>query len=311
MIKSSFIFQLADTLSKQMGKAPLASITPVSMYPDEQGYSGAKLVRLNCTFSDGETGSFVCKYAGLPERMVMQTLTDQKRAHSPFSYIDGNETKERAWFIMQDVRTSESIPQDTNLWKRKTAAALADIHTDNLMCADQLPHLPHADEEYWNHITTQISISHLEKRCAEDNAFAARYAGMLPKLHKCAERFVHDMTALYRDGTSLTVTHGDLQTIHGDHVRCIQGKPMIIDWGFSRYAPLYIDLVDYFTLEEAILYYEELRNRGIAISKNDFKEGYRMAAAYPAFIYLYPALVQYNRGSGARLDHLLSILCKG
>lgn len=188
MIKSSFIFQLADTLSKQMGKAPLASVTPVSMYPDEQGYSGAKLVRLNCTFSDGKTGSFVCKYAVLPERMVMQTLTDQKQAHSPFSYTDGNETKERAWFIMQDVRTSESIPQDTNLWKRKTAAALADIHTDNLMCADQLPHLPHADEEYWNHITTQISISHLEKRCAEDNAFAARYAGMLPKLHKCAER---------------------------------------------------------------------------------------------------------------------------
>ena len=57
MIKSSFIFQLADTLSKQMGKAPLASVTPVSMYPDEQGYSGAKLVRLNCTFSDGKTGS--------------------------------------------------------------------------------------------------------------------------------------------------------------------------------------------------------------------------------------------------------------
>ena len=131
---------------------------------------------------------------------------------------------------MQDVRTSESIPQDTNLWKRKTAAALADIHTDNLMCADQLPHLPHADEEYWNHITTQISISHLEKRCAEDNAFAARYAGMLPKLHKCAERFVHDMTALYRDGTSLTVTHGDLQTIHGDHVRCFQGKICILHW---------------------------------------------------------------------------------
>ena len=93
-----------------MGKAPLASVTPVSMYPDEQGDSGAKLVRLNCTFSDGKTGSFVCKYAVLPERMVMQTLTDQKRAHSPFSYTDGNETKERAWFIMQDVRTSESIP---------------------------------------------------------------------------------------------------------------------------------------------------------------------------------------------------------
>lgn len=45
MIKSSFMFQLADTLSKQMGKAPLASVTPVSMYPDEQGYSGAELVR--------------------------------------------------------------------------------------------------------------------------------------------------------------------------------------------------------------------------------------------------------------------------
>ena len=85
-------------------------------------------------------------------------------------------------------------------------------------------------------------------------SFAGQYSRVLPKLRKTAERFATDMADLYRDGTSVTVTHGDLQDMVGDHVRCFQGRPMIIDWGFSRLAPFYIDLVDYFTQEEALLY---------------------------------------------------------
>ena len=104
------------------------------------------------------------------------------------------------------------------------------------------------------------------------------------------------MTELYQDGTSITITHGDLQNISGDHVRCFKGKPMIIDWGFSRLAPFYIDLVDYFTQEEAMLYLEALQYRNIKISKRDFEECYHMASLYPVFIYLYPALVQYDSG---------------
>lgn len=127
-------------------------------------------------------------------------------------------------------------------------------HADNLGAADKNSRLLPADEAYWKHITTKISVDHFEKKCASDNHFAGQYSRVLPKLRKTAERFATDMADLYRDGTSVTVTHGDLQDMVGDHVRCFQGRPMIIDWGFSRLAPFYIDLVDYFTQEEALLY---------------------------------------------------------
>lgn len=303
-------FRLADALSQKMEVGELSSIHPASMNPDEQGYSGAKLLRINCVYSNGKTGSFICKHTGLPERTVMQTLTEQKRGHTPFSYTDFPETDEAAWLIMQDIRPHEPIPQDHLSWKKQVATALADIHTDNLMCADKMPYLPHADEVYWKHITTQISIDHFENQCLKDKAFAAKYAGTLPKLRKRAEQFAQNMTALYREGNSLSITHGDLQSIDGDHVRCFEAKPMIIDWGFSRYAPFYIDLVDYFSQEEALWYLEELHRRGINLNKKDFDERYHIASFYPAFIYLYPALMQYNRGSDTRLEYLLSVLCE-
>ena len=303
-------FQLADELSKQLRMGQVYSVHPAPMGPDEQGYSGAKLVRLACTFINGKTGSFICKYAGMPERTVMEALTKQKRGHAPYSYADFSRSDEHAWFIMQDIQPCEPIPHGDPAWKRKVAAALADIHTDNFKCADDIPCLSHADGAYWRHITTQISVDHVEKQCEKDNAFGKKYAGMLPKLRKRGEAFARNMTQLYRDVSSLTLTHGDLQSIAGDHVRCFQGKPMIIDWGFSRYAPFYIDLVDYFTPEEALLYLEALHHRGISLSKDDFEERYRIASCYPAFIYLYPALMQYNRGDSTRFDSLLAALCK-
>lgn len=304
------LLKLADVLSRQTGSGDLRSADSVPMESDEQGYSGARLVRLNCTLSNGKTCSYICKYADLSERIVMQTLTEQKRGHTPYAYADLQETDKTAWFIMQDIRSCETIPCSTPVWKKQTAAALADIHTDNLGSADKNPYLLHANKDYWKYITTKISVDHFEKKCVLDRHFAAEYSNILPKLRKLAERFVTDMTDLYQDGTSVTITHGDLQNISGDHVRCFNGKPMIIDWGFSRFAPFYIDLVDYFTLEEAIFYFEELQYRNIAITRKDFEECYRMASLYPGFIYLYPALAQYDSGKKEKLHQLLSIFSK-
>lgn len=303
-------FKLADSLSEQIGNGQLYSACSAPMRSDEKGYSGAKLVRLNCTFSNGKMCSYICKYAALSERSVMQILTEQKRGHSPYSFSDLQESEETAWFIMQDIRSCETLPRDISTWKKQVAAALADIHTDNLGSADKTPYLLHANENYWKYITTKISVDHFEKKCVLDNRFSAQYSKVLRKLRKLAERFVKDMTELYQDGTSLTITHGDLQNISGDHVRCFNGMPMIIDWGFSRLAPFYIDLVDYFTQEEAMLYLEELRYRNITISRRDFEECYHMASLYPVFIYLYPALVQYDSGKKEKLHRLLSILSK-
>ena len=51
--------QLADSLSEQLGNGPVQSVHSAPMRFDEQGYSGAKLLRLHCTFSDGKSNSYI------------------------------------------------------------------------------------------------------------------------------------------------------------------------------------------------------------------------------------------------------------
>lgn len=142
--------------------------------------------------------------------------------------------------------------------KRQAARALAAAHADHFASAEQIAHLPNADHAYWEHITTQISVKHFSWLCRQD-----------------ARR------------TCLTLAYGDFRRPSAWYA----GRPMIIDWGFASYAPLYIDLVDYFSRDEAMLYWKALRLREILLSKVKFCEGLRIASAYPAFIYLYPALI--------------------
>ena len=63
---------------------------------------------------------------------------------------------------------------------------------------------------------------------------------------------------------------------------------MVIDWGFTQRAPFYIDLVDFFTRQESLLYWEALRRQGSALSQASFLERWQAASVYPGFIYLYP-----------------------
>ena len=70
----------------------------------------------------------------------------------------------------------------------------------------------------------------------------------------------------------MTLTHGDLQSIEGDHVYNIQEVLYIIDFGFARYAPFYIDLVDYFSFENADLYHKALTSRWFSVNVKDFDE---------------------------------------
>ena len=119
------------------------------------------------------------------------------------------------------------------------------------------------------------------------------------------------MLALSLEEATLTVTHGDLQTICGDHVRLFRDGPMVIDWGFTQRAPFYIDLVDFFTRQESLLYWEALRRQGSALSQASFLERWQAASVYPGFIYLYPALMQYLRGDDSRLEKLINLLLAG
>ena len=103
----------------------------------------------------------------------------------------------------------------------------------------------------------------------------------------------------------MTLTHGDIQTKNGSHVYNVGGHPYIIDFGFSRYAPFYIDLVNYFTLAEAAYYREALADKGFYISQKDFEERFQIASKYPGFIYMFPGIMHWKRGDDTRLKTCL------
>ncbi len=152
---------------------------------------------------------------------------------------------------------------------------------------------------------TQISVLHFEKEICENADFARQFEPVLPKLQSAGKRFADDMVALCKESKWMTLTHGDVQKIDGSHVYNVHAHPYIIDFGFSRYAPFYINLVDYFSLDEALLYRQMLENRGFYISQRDFEERFRVASKYPGFIYMFPAIMRWKRGSENRLINCL------
>ena len=84
-----------------------------------------------------------------------------------------------------------------------------------------------------------------------------------------------------------------------------QEMPYIIDFGFARYAPFYVDLVDYFSFENVALYHKALTFRGFSLNRKDFEERFRAAFPYPCFIYMFPSIMQWKNGAEERLQKLL------
>lgn len=93
----------AECLSQIMGGGAVADVFEKSMDAGEQGFSGAKLFRLEVLYKSGEKGSFICKKTDLKERMVMRTLTQQGHSHTPAAYSPDGKREEAAWIIQQDL----------------------------------------------------------------------------------------------------------------------------------------------------------------------------------------------------------------
>ena len=295
----------ADNLSCILNMGSVASVNERPMEANEQGFSGATLIRLDAVFDDGRQGSFICKKADLKERMVMRILTEQGHQHTPAAYSEDCVSDEPMWMIQQDLGKRINAPHDNLQWMERVADALAEIHGNNMNRGKEMPWLPHADSDYWEKIVTQISVDHFEKAVCEDRSFARQFGAYLPKLRKAGDAFACDMAALYKETQWLTLTHGDLQSMGGDHVYNIQEMPYIIDFGFAGYAPFYIDLVDYFSFENAALYHKALTSRGFFLNLKDFEERFRAAFRYPCFIYMFPSIMQWKNGSEERLLKLL------
>ena len=135
-------------------------------------------------------------------------------------------------------------------------------------------------------IVTHISVDHFERAVCEDVNFARELEKYLPKLRAPGNAFACDMTSLYKEKQWLRLIHGDLQNIEGEHVYNIDGKPYIIDFGFVRYVPFYIDLEDYFSFKNVELYHKAFTARGFSLNSKDFEERFIPVFRYHMF-YLY------------------------
>ena len=299
------VFTLAEKLSRIMKLGDVAELRKKSMDSDEQGFSGAKLFRLEVLYKNGSQNSFICKKTDRKERMVMQTLTEQGHANTPASCTMDRTSEEAAWMIQQDLGKRVKAPQNSPEWMKGVADALAGIHVTNRECGAAMPWLPYADGEYWKKIVTEISLNHFEKAVCEDPEFARQFEAFLPRMQEAAKTFLREMADLCREKNVLTMTHGDLQNIDGDHVYNVKGKPYIIDFGFARYAPFYIDLVDYFTPEQISLCHQAYASRGFSVSLHTFEEQFHIAYRYPGFIYLFPGIMQWKNGSEEKLKKVI------
>ena len=164
-------------------------------------------------------------------------------------------------------------------------------------------------------MVSELSVDHFERKLAERASFARAFARYLAPLREMGARFAREMTALCGEAACMTLTHGDLQMRDGAHVYDCAGAPRIIDFGFCRYAPLYIDLAGWFSDADLPLYHAALTARGVSVRYADFEERARAARRYNGFIYLCPSVMDWRDGpterTGMRLLQALKIILDG
>ena len=309
------IFRAAQGLAELLGLDDIRTLEYGTMGNNERGWSGAEVRRIKVTYKNGESGTMILKKAEFKERMAMETLTEHGHANTPATFSEGLAAGAPEWMAMQDLGSKQDLVCADDKWMYRVAKALARIHTAYMGQREKMPWLPHADAAYWQRVTTKISIDHFERMVEERKSFGEEFGKYLPLLRRKAEIFSENMAALYRENESLTLTHGDLQTTDGAHIYNCSGTPFIIDFGWCRYAPFYVDLASYFSREEAGYYYRALASEGITLSFRDFDERLRAASPYYGFIYLYPSLMEWAEGpterTGKRLLQMLKVILTG
>ncbi|WP_079693709.1 phosphotransferase [Paenibacillus sp. RU26A] len=306
---------IAQGLAEELQRGKIRHLEQGYMTDAERGWSGADVRRIEVTYENGQKESVIFKEAALKERMAMKTLTDQGHQNTPATFSLDLETDEPRWMAIEDLGSVKSPPPGVD-WSPRVAEALARIHALNMHRGSEMLWLPHADRHYWeSYLVTQVSVDHFQTLIEQNPEFYREFGAYLPLLREKANAFARDMVALYDEKESLTLTHGDLQSVDGSHIHYYNGKPYFIDFGWCYYAPFYIDLASYFNLEDAKIYYKELIANGISLSYDDFYERLRAAFRYSGLIYLYPSIRQWSLGptelTGKRLLHMLKIILTG
>jgi hypothetical protein len=277
-----------------------------------QGYSGATLRYYDVAYAaTGGAGqvTLVVKEAPLVERRTLAWLGARGLA-VPFSYTADLTSDALVPICMQ--YTGDTLLSDEQA--RQTARALASIHVAGLGRGDELSWVPRADPGFfaewlvdtcwrrpWRHRLFGEGYVNWGGRRVEDampdGRLQAALAPYTQPLEEAAAHFLREMTALWEEGDALTLIHGDL---HSGNVHAASGRASILDWESARYGPLYVDLPNYFSREQALLYRDALAELGHEIPPERFLAGYDAANPYVGFKYFGFGVTDWYTGDPPR-----------
>ena len=264
-----------------------------------QGASGAavRLYRVRWRSAAGVQGEerLVCKNASLKERQVVQLLDSQGQA-VPLVLCPTPDASGRAPLLMSYARRRplHLTLGDPNVpLTQQVAQSLARIHAANLEgCPDWLPR---AADDPMGRLYLQATQDEWA-RCMADAHFRSDYGHYDRLLRESLRRLLDLLAELEAEGSCCTLLNSDL---HPDHIRLLDERPVFIDWEQACYGPLYLDLVNYFTLETALLYRDALAEAGYAIAPAAFMQRFRAVGHFMGLRYLEVGLLSWQSGGAA------------
>ena len=293
--------------------APGARIVEVRQRAEgAQGYSGATLRYYDVSYEyhDVVEEAVVVTKPTLPiERRTLAWLDGCSLA-VPRNHARAPASEGTAQVAMEYAGDAPPVGEGA----ASVAGALAAIHHAALGRSNELSWLAHADPAFfadavvdrcwrgsWRHALTGVGYTDWYGRWRVPrpggDPFWMQFASFDAPLEDAARHFVSDMAALWTEDETLTLIHADF---HGDHVRARGNESAIIDWEQARYGPLYIDLPNYFTREESLLYRDALAKLGCDIPPERFLAGYDAASRYVGFKYFGIGVMHWREGDSPR-----------
>jgi hypothetical protein len=266
--------------------SPDAQITHIMEIPFTQsGYAGAEMhlfeVQLLAGPGGVKTVPLLVKNAPLHERLALTTLYQQGHALIPYAYAPDLVHDGPAPICMQYIQADPEISGPTFL--NRTARELASLHFRNLGNRKPLAWAPPADTSFFAGGYVLQTWRTAWNELMADSDFAAEFNPYGQPLEDAAADFLTTMEALWEEGETLTLIHGDL---HDGNVVAANGNPYIVDWGQAHYGTFYIDLPNLLSRAEIRTYYESITQLGYSLSEDTFFERYCQAGRYVGFKYM-------------------------
>jgi aminoglycoside phosphotransferase (APT) family kinase protein len=255
------------------------------------GMSGAAVWRHSVRYASAagvSSISLITKHADRHEWRVIEHLQSQQQPNIPFAHTIDATDSQRLQICMQDLGdlnrpTSLDPISETELVRE--ASGLAAIHMANMQQNRQLDWLPTMSASYVQDMLFERAWRPAWETAVADARFAATFRDAIPRVEAAAATIVEDMRALLHEPAAQTLIHADLNP---SNVLVSDGKPYFIDWQTAMRGPFYIDLPHHHcTLAQAEHYRQALAALGMAISRQDFAERYRVAARYIGFRYMW------------------------